>query len=327
MMHQYFKYIFVIALIALPQSVLSQRQAYLAAPVDSNQIIHRTWYSLSYNERYEQADWVAYSLTSSEVDGLTPRKDSFKPDPLIITYTADDDDYSGSGYDRGHLIPAADMKMSELSMASSFYYSNMSPQHPSLNRGIWRSLETVVRNWAKDEGQVYVVTGPVLAKGVIKFIGDDEVGVPKYFYKVIYDPTIGNRKAIGFILENSDGNDLPLESYAVSVDSVESFTGLDFFYNINDVFEEPYESVVDVSLWDFNTTTTRSSNSSSVVTPTTRSNTQSKSVQSSSTGQCEYYNGRKIITGTRGGKYYINSNGNKTYVSGERRSRIVKRAC
>ncbi len=326
MTHQYIKYLIAIALIALPQSVLSQRQAYLAAPVDSNQIIHRTWYSLSYNEKYEQADWVAYSLTSSEVDGLTPRKDSFKPDPDILTYTADDDDYSGSGYDRGHLIPAADMKMSVESMASSFYYSNMSPQHPSLNRGIWRSLETAVRNWAKTEGRVYVITGPVLAKGVIKFIGDDQVGVPKYYYKVIYDPT-GERKAIGFIFENSDSNDLPLQSYAVSVDSVESFTGLDFYYNISDELEEPFESVVNVSQWEFNNSTRRSSNSRSAVTTTTRSSSQSNTVQSNSTGQCEYYNGRKIITGPRGGKYYINSNGNKSYVSGSKRSKIVRRAC
>ncbi|RNC84799.1 MAG: DNA/RNA non-specific endonuclease [Balneola sp.] len=305
---------------------IAQNQVFLANAVDGNQIIHRTWYSLSYNEAYEQADWVAYELTATEVNGTTPRKDSFKGDFKITTGTAGYGDYANSGYDRGHLIPAADLKMSEESMSSSFYYSNISPQHRSFNRGIWRSLESIVRNWALTEERVYVITGPVLSKGIIESIGENEIGVPKYFYKVVYDPT-DERKAIGFILENSDGNDLPITNYAVTVDSVESFTGLDFYHNLEDSLEEPFESTIDISLWEFNSTVSTTSNNGSAVNSRTSSNTQNRNVRSTSTAQCEYYNGRKIYTGPRGGKYYINSNGNKTYVSGDRRSRIVRRAC
>lgn len=318
----------IIGLCLPPLASTAQTQNYLPTEVGTNQIIHRTWYSLSYNEKYEQADWVAYELTAAEVNGLTPRKDSFKKDYVIKTGSAEDADYYKSGYDRGHLIPAADMKMSESSMSSSFYYSNISPQHPSLNRGIWSSLEKKVRQWAEVEGRVYVATGPVLLKGMVKTIGPNKVGVPKYFYKVIFDPT-GEQKAIGFILENSNKNILPLSSYAVSVDSVESFTGLDFFYNISDDIENPVEAVFDISLWRMGnnarsvstSATTSSSNSNSTSTTNTNRTTNT------SAGQCEYYNGRKIITGSKGGKYYINSNGNKTYVSGAKRKEIVKSAC
>ena len=292
------KYLLFATIIFLyPLQLLGQNLEYLADSVGNNQIIHRTWYSLSYNEKFEQADWVAYSLTANEVEGQTPRKNNFKTDPEISTFSANSNDYKGSGYDRGHLVPAADMKMSIESMASSFLYSNISPQHPSFNRGIWRTLETKVRQWAKIEGEIYVITGPVLAKGIYKFIGANRVGVPKYYYKVIYDPT-GKRKAIGFILENSNNNKLSLHHYAVTVDSVESFTGLDFYYNISDQFEEPIESVLEVGKWF-----------------------------STANDQCEYYNSKKIFTGPKGGKYYINLNGKKTYVSGKKRSRIARKPC
>lgn len=217
-------------------------------------IIVKDFYILQYNEFYEQADWVAYELTREEVLGSIKRKDSFKSDPSISTGSATLEDYKGSGYDRGHLAPAADMKMSSSSMSDSFYMSNMSPQHPSLNRGIWSKLESYVRTWVYENGSVYIVTGPILTKDTYPTIWDNEIAVPEYYYKVILDYTHPELKDIGFILPNGKvpGN---LSSYAYTIDYVEEFTGLDFFPSLPDQDEEKLESSYDISLWTFKTFT------------------------------------------------------------------------
>ncbi len=166
-------------------------------------------YSLLYNEKYEQASWVAYELTKEETDKINNRTDKFIVDPQVTTETANKSDYVGSGYDSGHLAPAADMSWSSTAMAESFYYSNMSPQEPGFNRGIWKKLEEQVRTWAVDNQSVYVITGPVLTSGLLT-IGNNKVSVPKYYYKVILDYTEPEIKGIGFILPNT-GSSEPLQ--------------------------------------------------------------------------------------------------------------------
>jgi endonuclease G len=93
---------------------------------------------------------------------ITKRKDNFRSDPKVKTGSAALSDYKGSGYDRGHLAPAADFKWSATAMSESFYMSNMSPQVPGFNRGIWKNIESTVRNWAVENDEIYIVTGPVL---------------------------------------------------------------------------------------------------------------------------------------------------------------------
>ena len=124
-----------------------------------DKIITHTGYSLLYNEIHEQADWVAYQLTKEETVKLYERTNKFILDPKINTITASDIDYKGSGYDRGHLAPASDMGWSSITMKESFYYSNMSPQNPSFNRGIWKKLEELVRTWAVENNNIYIVNG------------------------------------------------------------------------------------------------------------------------------------------------------------------------
>ncbi|NCB02070.1 MAG: DNA/RNA non-specific endonuclease, partial [Spirochaetia bacterium] len=126
---------------------------------DGETLILHTGYSLVYDEQTEQARWVAYHLTQDELYGLYDRKDNFRSDPLITTGSAQLEDYRKSGYDRGHLIPAADASWSESAMSETFFMSNMSPQEPKFNRGIWADLEAVVRNFAATNQEVYVVTG------------------------------------------------------------------------------------------------------------------------------------------------------------------------
>lgn len=248
-------------------------------------IIEHTGYTLCYNEEHEQPDWVAYELTRAEVYGAEDRADDFRPDPTVKTGSATLDDYKGSGYDRGHLIPAADLKWSVEAMSDSFYLSNMSPQDPQFNRGIWGTLEGVVRNFAATEGNVYVVTGPVLTDGPYSTIGKNNVSVPKQYYKVVLDYTEPEIKAIGFLLPN-EGSKKSVQSFACSVDTVEEITGLDFFPLLPDDIEAKLESSYDVKLWDFNEFRASASERSNIETaavPAPASNSTLRKLQQLST--------------------------------------------
>ena len=212
-------------------------------------IISHTGFSLSYNEKHEQANWVAYELTKEETNKLFDRTDKFIPDPKVRSKTSTDKDYKNSGYDRGHLAPASDMGWSAASMAESFYYSNMSPQEPGFNRGIWKRLEEQVRNWALQNNAVFVVTGPVLSDG-LPTIGSNKVSVPTFYYKVVLDYTEPGIKSIGFIMPNFGTKD-PLQKYAVSIDSVEQLTGIDFFPQLPDDQEALIEKTVCTKCWEW----------------------------------------------------------------------------
>src|SRR5690606_30581000 len=134
---------------------------------------------------HEQAEWVYYLLAPSMIQGAFDRTDDFRPDPAVSTGSAELHDYVGSGFDRGHLAPAADMKVSHTAMSESFYLSNMSPQAPSFNRGGWKKLESLIRNWVLAEGQMFVVTGSIFRDN-LGVIGRNQVTVPSYYYKVVY---------------------------------------------------------------------------------------------------------------------------------------------
>ena len=212
--------------------------------------IEHTGYSLSYNETHKQANWVAYDLKKEETNKMFERSNKFIPDPKVKTGTAFDEDYKGSGYDRGHLAPASDMGWSSVAMEESFYYSNMSPQQPSFNRGVWKKLEELVRSWAIENNIVYIVTGPILTNE-LRTIGPNKVSVPNYYYKVILDDNEPNKKAIGFVLPNI-GSKEQLQSYAVPVDSIEKLTGIDFFPLLKDEDEELIEKNLCIKCWSWN---------------------------------------------------------------------------
>jgi endonuclease G, mitochondrial len=239
-----------------------------------DEIISHTGYSLLYNEAHEQANWVAYELTKEETSKLFERTNKFMPDPLIKTGSARDEDYQGYGYDRGHLAPASDMGYSSITMTESFYYSNMSPQVPSFNRGIWKKLEALVRTWAIENNSIYVVTGPILTKG-LETIGPDKVSVPKYYYKVILDYTEPGIKGIGFILPN-EGSKENLENFALSIDSVESVTGIDFFNLLENRQENEIEKTLCLNCWSWNIVKSKSSINDSKSTESVRCNGMTK---------------------------------------------------
>jgi len=231
--------------------------------VKDHQIRHFSHYSICYRESYEQAEWSAYRLTSDQLVKNASRSNDFREDPEIKTQSATLADYKGSGYDRGHLTPAADMSFSEQAMSETFYMSNMSPQAGSFNRGIWKDLEAEVRNWTKKFGRVYVVSGPILEKPASAYekIGKSAVTIPQYYYKVILAPLYADatdRKnpeeskaitSIGFILPNNDCKGKTFWDFACSVDKVEKRTGLDFYSLLEDSAENETEQTFNISLW------------------------------------------------------------------------------
>ena len=240
-------YKIIISLFFLTSLLFSQIE--LSKTEKKEQIIYHTGFTLSYSETHEQASWVAYELTANEIIKKVNRSNNFKKDPKVKTGSALPSDYLRSGYDRGHLAPAADLSWSLISMQESFYMSNMSPQKPGFNRGIWKKLESYVRYWAYENKSIYVVTGGIL-DSVQTSIGESNVGIPSYYYKVILDYTQPEIKGIGFILPNISSSK-PLQNFAVSIDQVERRTGIDFFYNLPDIDEQKIESTFNVSSWTF----------------------------------------------------------------------------
>jgi endonuclease G len=216
--------------------------------VDELVISHKA-FSVCYNEHHEQAQWVAYRLTAAMcLNNSEERGDDFRADNDVLTGSASPADYRKSGYDRGHLCPAGDMAWNDVAMSESFLMSNMSPQLPAFNRGIWKKLEGNVRQWAKDNEEVFVVTAGVL-NGNLKSIGGNKVSVPEFYYKVVLDAKPPELKAIAFVMPNC-ANKVSVFNYAVSIDSVEHLTGIDFFPALPDSLENELESRFSVNLWN-----------------------------------------------------------------------------
>lgn len=206
------------------------------------QIIEHLGYTVSYNHAWLLPNWVAYDLTNREVAGDCPRTDKFLPDPLVKGDPVVTRDYKGSGYDRGHMAPAADMKWSAQAMSESFYMTNICPQNHNNNAGDWKDLEEFARDLAAAYDKIYICSGPIVTD-VTRTIGTErKIVVPQAFYKVfLRQKSDGTWAAIGFMMPNAPGNQ-PLMTYMHPVDEVEQQTGIDFFYQLPDSIEASVES-------------------------------------------------------------------------------------
>ena len=211
------------------------------------QVIRHLGYTVSYNPDWLVPNWVAYEL-NAETSGEQERKNHFKPDPLVNGDPVVTGDYANSGYDRGHMAPAADMKWSEQAMRESFYMTNMCPQLHSLNAGDWKDLEELARDWAQLYGNIYIACGPIVEADYPTIGKNHLIAVPSAFYKVFLRQTRQGWTSIGFIMPNQAGN-RPLMTYMLSVDEVEAQTGIDFFYNLPVSLESQVESTYSVSDW------------------------------------------------------------------------------
>jgi endonuclease G len=213
------------------------------------QIITHIGYTVSYNSDWKIPNWVAYELTKEEAEGATSRGKNFIPDPEVsYVESATTDDYKNSGWDRGHMAPAADMKWSEQAMKESFYLSNICPQNKNLNSGIWKNLEEQVRGLAEEKGNIYIVCGPIVSKQP-KTIGYNNVAIPDAFFKVLLQNDNGDWSAIAFMFANESGRK-PLSTYAMSVEEMQIITGIDFFPALPNSIEEKVESQVDFTKWN-----------------------------------------------------------------------------
>jgi len=208
------------------------------------------YFILSYNESHEQADFAAYLITRRRVTlgkrAEVKRMSSFKMDKRIYTKTANTKDYSKTGYDRGHLVPAADMAFDIKALKYSFFMSNVSPQKPKFNRGIWKGLESKVRDWALRYDLLCVIVGPVLTPELPRIGASTRVSVPKAYFKIIY--AINQNQMIGFLMSNI-GTSEEIKQFAIPVDIIENLTGMDFFERLEDTEEANMESRVVMNFW------------------------------------------------------------------------------
>jgi len=231
---------------AMPDSVV---QLCMAAPLKKTPeiVLQRTSYVASYNQQTRCPNWVAWHLTAGHTDGALKRMSNFHEEEDVPEPRATLQDYRGSGWSRGHMCPAGDNKWNRDAMFDSFSLVNVCPQNSKLNSGLWNSIETDCRKWARKYGAVYIVCGPVWMKGKHATIGENAVAVPEAFFKVVLCLQ-GSPKAFGFIVRNTEGNK-KRDLYYNSVDQVERITGIDFFPALPDDIENKVEAEANINDW------------------------------------------------------------------------------
>ena len=215
----------------------------------TGQIVHHANYSLSYSEKHEQAEWVAYELKANHLSSKKHKRPYFILDTAVSTTAAHWRNYKKSGFDKGHLCPAGDRKFSKEAHDETFLTSNISPQRHQFNAGIWNKLEQQTRYWAKKNNGVFVITGGVLEDNLTT-IGSEDVAVPNFFYKIILDNTKGTIKVLAFLVPHKNSRE-PLYNFVVSVDAIEALTGINFFAELEDGLEERLEASSSYKNWSF----------------------------------------------------------------------------
>lgn len=211
-------------------------------------IIHHNYYTLSYNEKYEQAEWVAYELNKTQLTNKNFKRPYFELDPKVTTKSAHYKNFKNSGYNKGHLCPAGDRKFSKEAFDETFLTSNISPQLYDFNGGVWNRLEQKVRYWAEKHEKIYIITGGIL-KPNLKTIGTEKVAVPDYFYKIILDYHEPEIKAIAFLVPHEE-SEKGLYQFVTSIDTIEEMTGIDFFHKLPDSIENELEKTSSYINWN-----------------------------------------------------------------------------
>lgn len=205
-------------------------------------------FRVSFNKENHTPNWVAWELLASETDGDVGRYNNFWTDNEIdgcpSTY-----DYRNSGYDRGHLCPAADQKWSREAMEQCFSLANICPQDHSLNTGAWKTLEGKERLWAQRDSAIIIISGPIYADTDKTRIGTAGVRVPGAFFKILAAPYLDNPRGIAFVYPNmtAPGN---MENYVMTIDDVEQLTGFDFLSALPDDIENEIESKSSFKEWN-----------------------------------------------------------------------------
>ena len=200
-------------------------------------ILTKKAYSLCYSSQHRQSLWAYHLLNDELMNGRTKRTNDYRKDPAVKKNPVTKRDFARTGYDRGHLVPAADMKKNETLMSETFFMTNMAPQRPGLNRGIWRTLENLTRKLVKKSGEAVVLTLPVIKETDGRL--PKGITIPSSFAKIIFWPK--QKKVLAFEIPNDGQPDLRPEDFQVTVNSLEAKTGLDFFWQLPDSVEETLE--------------------------------------------------------------------------------------
>ncbi|MBK8620476.1 MAG: DNA/RNA non-specific endonuclease [Saprospiraceae bacterium] len=213
-------------------------------PVSEGILLHKSFFSLSYDSTCKTAKWVAYRLTKEQ---LQERDDLerviFSEDPNLKSHKTDYYDYSGSGFDRGHLVPAADMSFDGKAYKETFLLSNIVPQKRACNRGIWKELEKQTRQWVIRHKELYIISGPVYlnAENPATIAGTG-ICIPDAFFKIVMIYNENAQATLSFIIPN-ELSDKSLSNYTSTIREIENQTGINFFdLMLDDRMEEKMET-------------------------------------------------------------------------------------
>jgi len=224
------------------------QQYELPATGAREQLVKHTMFSLSYNEGYELASWAAYQLTPEQAVATGTFKEKYIEDPIVTTGSPSVKDYKDAGFIMGQLVPPEDLFTSPQAVAETFFTSNTVPHKPSFNKNIWKMMERLIREWAKEGNTLYIVTGPVLTDAPFGTFGGNKISIAERYYKVILDVT--GERAIAFVIRSNVATGAP-KSFAMSVDALEKVTGIDFFPALADDLEQKVEESTDFTKWNF----------------------------------------------------------------------------
>ena len=221
-----------------------KEHAKYGVPSTDPTLLCRQAYLLSHSSEYKEPLWVVYHLTSDHLKGSAKRSNKFIADPdLPDGERAEPKDYTRSGYDRGHMMPASDAKWKAAAMNQTFYLSNITPQvGEGFNRGIWEELESQIRKWTNKRKELYVYVGPLFLTDKIRTIGPNKVGVPTHFFKVVFDPK--KKEAIGFVMPNTKLQRGTIPQYIKSIRSIEKLTGFNFLSELDKETQDQIETEV-----------------------------------------------------------------------------------
>ena len=212
----------------------------------SDTLVRYEAFDVHFNSERGIANCALYELVNNELYGTVERGNEFMADPGVKGCPLPED-YAGSGFDRGHLVPAGDLKWNGTAMRQSFLLTNVGPMHKALNEGGWAKLEEKVREWTARDSALLVFTGPVVSEGDTT-LASGRVKAPSAYYKVIMAPCVRPIRVIAFIYPNGHSGGR-LQQYAVSVDEVERRTGLDFFPTLPLEEQQRLESPINLGAW------------------------------------------------------------------------------
>ena len=223
----------ILPLLILLAPLLAEDNLKFGQPACVGPVLDKNFFVVCYDPAHKIPAWVGYALTKEDsLASVTGRQGSFRADAALPRGArAENSDYSGSSYDKGHMAPARDFTRSVEAMKATFVLTNAVPQKHGVNGGRWAQLEAAVHSLASTNGTVWVLSGPVfIGRTPLKTIGADKVAVPTHTYKVVLcvHPN-GDKEMFGFVVPNIDKPSGAIASYTFSVHQVENLTGLDFF--------------------------------------------------------------------------------------------------